>query len=64
VRRSDPEPAIPRSGRSGDGYSTASSGQSTNSGSSSSGSGGVSSSGYSGGSGSGDRTAQPRPPGR
>jgi hypothetical protein len=61
VRRSDPEPVIPRTGRSGDGYSTSSSGQSTDTGSSSS---GVSSSGYSGGSsGSGDRTAQPRPPG-
>jgi hypothetical protein len=61
VRRSDPEPAMPRTGRSGDGSSTTSSGQSTDTGSSS---GGVSSSGYSGGSsGSGDRTAQPRPPG-
>jgi hypothetical protein len=64
VRPRDPDPVIPRAGRSGDGYSTASSGQSTNSGSGSNGSGGVSSSGYSGGSsGSGDRTAQPRPPG-
>jgi hypothetical protein len=62
VRRSDPEPVIPRSGRNGDGYSTSSSGQSTDSGSSGSSSGGVSSSGYSGG-GGGERTAQPRPPG-
>ena len=64
VRRTDPEPVIPRTGRNGDGSSTASSGQSTNSGSSSN--GGASSSGYSSGgsSGSGDRTAQPRPPGR
>jgi hypothetical protein len=59
VRRVENDPVVPRDGRGGDGYSTASSGQSSNSGSS----GGVSSSGYSGG-GGGGRTAQPRPPGR
>lgn len=64
VRRSDPEPVIPRTGRNGDGYSTTSSGQSSDGGSNRGSSSGASSSGYSGGSsGSGDRTAQPRPPG-
>lgn len=62
IRRSDPEPVMPRAGSNGDGSSTTASGQSTNGGSNG-GSSGVSSSGYSGG-GGGERTAQPRPPGR
>jgi hypothetical protein len=63
IRRSDPDPVVPRTGSSGrDGSTASTAGQSGSSGSS--GNGGVSSSGYSGSGGGGERTAQPRPPGR
>ena len=65
VRRSDPDPVVPRVSGDGSGWSGASAGGSSSSGGSSSGgSSGVSSGGYSsGGGGGGERTAQPRPPG-